>query len=620
MPGLGPKSLLVQAPEPDQRLDGPRLCVELTPRWREFSSNLGAVVRRYRPEPTGIRPGRFWADVFVRTDLPWGILRKSYLLHALGVSLVWALTYWGFLGGHELPVRSPYDHTTITYYNVSEYLPPLNPEVKAAPAKIAKRADPVYAKQEIVSIRPNADNNHQTIISPSSVKLNHDVALPNIVSWAQRPAVPASAVSHASTNLNLAALTSSPVAPAPQVTRVGVPNLPQLEQPTPVNAAPQVSGHMLNVPSDILAKSVVAPPPVVTGITSHNLDIQTAAVPPPPAPDALRRAGQINLGNMATAASPTLAVPEQQAIAAATRQGSGRPGAGALAQMASGGQVVPPPPAGIPGGSNSQAVGQLVALGLNPAVATGPISVPNGSRDGSFAAGPTGHPGAAGTPEIRADGKSNGPGGIGSPTSNPLDGIHVGPGEGSQPAAAIVVAGPTAPQHAAPAQGGKVKEVLMASLKKPSDLATVRPPDSLASAPQRNDEVFGAKKYYTMQLNMPNLTSSSGTWIMRFAELTQSRATGELTAPVALSAVHPAYPLELIRDRIEGTVVLYAVIHTDGSVGEVKILHGVNDRLDSSARAALEKWRFRPGTRNGSAVAIEAVVQIPFVASHKSGL
>jgi TonB family protein len=159
----------------------------------------------------------------------------------------------------------------------------------------------------------------------------------------------------------------------------------------------------------------------------------------------------------------------------------------------------------------------------------------------------------------------------------------------------------------------------MASLKKPTDItARVKPPDSLPNAPGRGaDEVFGAKKYYTMSLNMPNLTSSSGTWIMRFAELGEVRTAGELTAPVAVTAVHPAYPTELIRDRVEGTVVLYAVIHSDGSVGDVRVLHGVDDRLDANARAALEQWRFRPGTKNGSAVDIEAVVQIPFVAARK---
>jgi TonB family protein len=618
MPGSGPKSQFEPAPEPEERFPAPRLSVELTPRWSEFTSNLAGLFRQ-PAAPNKIRPGYFWSDVFVRTGLPWDTLRKSYLSHALAVTLIWALTQWGFFSTHEPPVRNAFDHTTITYYNVSEYLPPLNPQPKAEPAKVSKRADPEYAKQEIISIRPNADNTHQTIISPNAVKLSHDVALPNIVAWTERPAPPTAAISHTTTKTNLDLFTPKPVAPAPQITRAGVPNLPQLAQPSPVNAAPEIRGHVLNVPNDILARNVVAPTPVISGVTTHQFEVPSTAVPPPPEPNALRRAGQINVGNLQPVATPALAAPEQQAITAAANQGGGRAGASALAQMASGGQPVPPTPVGIAGSGNSQAVGQLVALGLHPAAVTGPIEVPNGSRNGTFAAGPTGHAGAAGTPEIHGDVKSSGPGGTGTATPNPLDGIHVGPGAG-QPTNGVVVAGPAATPPSVPAKGGGVKEVLMASLKKPSDLPGLKAPDTLPNAPGRGgDEVFGAKKYYTMRLNMPNLTSASGTWIMRFAELSQTKAAGELTAPVALSAVHPAYPTDLMRERVEGTVVLYAVIHTDGSVGAVRVLHGVDERLDSNARVALEKWRFRPGTKNGSAVDIEAVVQIPFVAGRRVG-
>jgi len=127
------------------------------------------------------------------------------------------------------------------------------------------------------------------------------------------------------------------------------------------------------------------------------------------------------------------------------------------------------------------------------------------------------------------------------------------------------------------------------------------------------DKVFGGKKYYSMTLNMPNLTSAGGSWIVRFAELRETSRSGELTAPVALTKVDPAYPPDLVRDRIEGTVTVYAVIHSDGTVGELRVLRGIDERLDSNAIAALSHWRFRPGTKNGAPVELEAVVQIPFV-------
>ncbi len=120
-----------------------------------------------------------------------------------------------------------------------------------------------------------------------------------------------------------------------------------------------------------------------------------------------------------------------------------------------------------------------------------------------------------------------------------------------------------------------------------------------------------------MTLNMPNLNSAGGSWVIRFAELNGNESKGnenkgELSAPVATQKVDPAYPLELMRRNVHGTVTLYAVIRNDGSVTDVRVLRGVDDRLDEFARAALAHWRFRPATKNGNPVDLEAVVMIPF--------
>lgn len=147
-----------------------------------------------------------------------------------------------------------------------------------------------------------------------------------------------------------------------------------------------------------------------------------------------------------------------------------------------------------------------------------------------------------------------------------------------------------------------------------TDVSKVPPPavPPKPAEPKIEDRVFGDKKYYSMILNMPNLNSSAGSWIVRFAELHPTEKQIELSAPVALNKVDPAYPAELVRDKVEGTVVLYAVIRADGVVDSVRVLQSVDDRLDKSAIMALQRWKFRPGTKKGLPVDIEAVVQIPF--------
>ena len=92
----------------------------------------------------------------------------------------------------------------------------------------------------------------------------------------------------------------------------------------------------------------------------------------------------------------------------------------------------------------------------------------------------------------------------------------------------------------------------------------------------------------------------------------QSSDKGAFTAPLVTTKVDPAYPPDVLRDHVEGTVTLYAIIRTDGSVDDIKVLDSLDDRLDQNAVKALARWHFRPGTRNGEPVAVEAVVQIPF--------
>jgi len=59
-------------------------------------------------------------------------------------------------------------------------------------------------------------------------------------------------------------------------------------------------------------------------------------------------------------------------------------------------------------------------------------------------------------------------------------------------------------------------------------------------------------------------------------------------------------------------VILYAVIHSDGTVGNVRVLRSVDDRIDHFASAAIAKWQFQPATKNGAPVDVEATFSIPF--------
>jgi TonB family protein len=125
-------------------------------------------------------------------------------------------------------------------------------------------------------------------------------------------------------------------------------------------------------------------------------------------------------------------------------------------------------------------------------------------------------------------------------------------------------------------------------------------------------KVFGGKRVYGRTLNMPNLNSSTGSWVIKFAELDGGRKDGELLEPVATEKSDPGYPLELIRANVHGVVTLYAVIHSDGKVSDIRVLNSPDERLDTYAASALARWKFVPAERAGKPVALEAVVEIPF--------
>jgi protein TonB len=65
--------------------------------------------------------------------------------------------------------------------------------------------------------------------------------------------------------------------------------------------------------------------------------------------------------------------------------------------------------------------------------------------------------------------------------------------------------------------------------------------------------------------------------------------------PGVIKRVEPIYPPMARAARIEGQVVLDAIVLDDGSVGEIKVLKSANPMLEQSAIAALKQWRFAPG-------------------------
>jgi protein TonB len=65
---------------------------------------------------------------------------------------------------------------------------------------------------------------------------------------------------------------------------------------------------------------------------------------------------------------------------------------------------------------------------------------------------------------------------------------------------------------------------------------------------------------------------------------------------------------------VHGSVFLEAVVLTDGTVGEVRVVRSLDKEhgLDDQAVKTVKKWRFTPGKRNGIAVPVVVEIQMSF--------
>ena len=577
----------------------PRLLVELPSRPTVFFNNLRDFVfpRRLAPLELESEPGEFWDDVFVRRPLPWNRFFQSAVYHGLAGAALVGLGHL-FAMQPRVVVQPQFDHSQVVYYRAAEYLPPLDTRAEAAAP--LRKADPELSKQQIISVPPEADNPAQTIVAPPRIRLKRNIALPNVVAWADTAQKPRLAIP------------DSPLTPAADITRLA----PKLDSSV-VTPPPDANRLARRRNSPEMQNSVVAPPPDLQASNAHAAmpGLQPELIAPPPAVDAasVRRLGDINIApSSVIAPAPQLAVAAQRTL----------PGGGLTASAAQ--QVIAPPPslaASGSAGASAGSQGRLIALNLHPAVGA-PPDPPAGNRRGSFAATPEGHAGASGSPgssngaaASSAGSHANGRSGSGTSSS----------AKSSLPSGLYVGTPPAKPAAAAGDPGGKpstetVNPNLIASVRPPRvSLARPMQPDSSAKLSEAERVVFAGRKFYSVTLNMPNLNSGGGSWVIRFAELNHDSSSRDanapapdLSQPMATRKVDPAYPLQLMRQNVTGTVILYAVIHADGSVGSVRVLRGVDERLDHFASDAVSQWKFDPATKNGVPVDVEATFQIPF--------
>jgi protein TonB len=90
------------------------------------------------------------------------------------------------------------------------------------------------------------------------------------------------------------------------------------------------------------------------------------------------------------------------------------------------------------------------------------------------------------------------------------------------------------------------------------------------------------------------------------------RVGGGISAPTVLYQVDPEYSEEARKAKYNGTVLLKVVVDITGHVRNVQVIRGVGMGLDEKAIEAVNKWKFKPGMKNGQPVAVMANIEVNF--------
>jgi TonB family protein len=85
-----------------------------------------------------------------------------------------------------------------------------------------------------------------------------------------------------------------------------------------------------------------------------------------------------------------------------------------------------------------------------------------------------------------------------------------------------------------------------------------------------------------------------------------------VTTPRPIYRAEPRYTDDARASKLEGSVLLSIVINEKGRPEEIKVTRSLEPGLDEQAIEAVQQWQFTPGMKDGSPIAVTAVIEVNF--------
>jgi TonB family protein len=89
------------------------------------------------------------------------------------------------------------------------------------------------------------------------------------------------------------------------------------------------------------------------------------------------------------------------------------------------------------------------------------------------------------------------------------------------------------------------------------------------------------------------------------------RVSGNVQAAHLLKEVFPTYPDVARREHLQGTVRLHAIVGTDGSIQQLRVVRGYCS-LSKAAYAGVKQWRYSPTLHDGKPVEVDTMIDVTF--------